>query len=301
MATQVTNGKAFKFAIAERIKKLLDCDLIESRAVRSARKAWQEIQKDSPEEAYKMQEAARESMLFLQSEDPRLEKAVRVSMQMDAEGKFGDARDILIECKDYPDHIGISSKNRHNAVKHSRLSDKIDFGEGWLQLPSSKNYFEEIAPVFQDLRNRQGQGQRFGDIPNKLDAVYVPILHAFKKEITRQQDKHGKIIAERMMRYLIGHYDFYKIVKKNGTVTVADYNLHGTLPNSKKWKIPTRIESIELKEKSKTTLTLILNRGWSLKFRIHNANSECEPSLKFDMQIEGWPQDTPNHGIKIYV
>ncbi len=307
MATQTTNGKAFKFAIAEQTKELLDCDLIESRAVSSARKAWQEIQREKPKEACKMKEAARKSMLSLQSVDLRLEKAVSVSMQMDAEGKFGDVRDILIKCSDCPNDIGISGKNRHNAIKHSRLSDKIDFVKEWFQLSGSKNYFEKIAPVFQDLRNQQGQGQLFRNIPNKQDAIYLPILRAFKEEIMRQQDDHGEIIAERMMHYLIGHYDFYKIVKKNGTVTVAAFNLHGTLPSCQKWKTPTRIESIEFKEKnktkekSKTTLVLAFNKGWSLEFRIHSASSGYEPSLKFDIQIEGRPEDTLKHEIKIRV
>ena len=47
--------------------------------------------------------------------------------------------------------IGISAKNNHRAVQHSRLSLNIDFGDKWLGVPCSSNYFEEIKPVFEML------------------------------------------------------------------------------------------------------------------------------------------------------
>ena len=34
---------------------------------------------------------------------------------------------------------------------------------------------------------------------------------------------------------------------------------------------------------------MYLNNGWQLSFRIHNAKTEVEPSLKFDIQFIGMP------------
>ena len=34
---------------------------------------------------------------------------------------------------------------------------------------------------------------------------------------------------------------------------------------------------------------MYLNNGWQLSFRIHNAEKEIKPSLKFDIQFIGTP------------
>ena len=34
---------------------------------------------------------------------------------------------------------------------------------------------------------------------------------------------------------------------------------------------------------------MYLNNGWQLSFRIHNASTKVEPSLKFDVQFIGMP------------
>jgi len=34
---------------------------------------------------------------------------------------------------------------------------------------------------------------------------------------------------------------------------------------------------------------MYLNNGWQLSFRIHNASTIVEPSLKFDVQLIGMP------------
>lgn len=44
-----------------------------------------------------------------------------------------------------------------------------------------------------------------------------------------------------------------------------------------------------MKPKSNNTLELYLNNGWQFSFRIHNASTLIEPSLKFDVQIMGMP------------
>ena len=53
--------------------------------------------------------------------------------------------------------------------------------------------------------------------------------------------------------------------------------------------LPTEIISLRFKPDSKSTAELYLNNGWSLSFRIHNASTIVEPSLKFDIQFLGVP------------
>ena len=42
---------------------------------------------------------------------------------------------------------------------------------------------------------------------------------------------------------------------------------------------------------SSTTAMMYMDAGWTIGFRIHNASSRVEPSLKFDVQLEEVPSD----------
>ena len=53
--------------------------------------------------------------------------------------------------------------------------------------------------------------------------------------------------------------------------------------------LPTRIVSLEYKPDSKNTLELYLDGSWQFSFRILNAPTKVESSLKFDIQIIGMP------------
>ena len=59
-------------------------------------------------------------------------------------------RDIVIQINGT--EIGISAKHNHQAVKHSRLSDKIDFGKEWGGHPVSSRYWKAVKPIFEDMR-----------------------------------------------------------------------------------------------------------------------------------------------------
>jgi hypothetical protein len=54
-------------------------------------------------------------------------------------------------------------------------------------------------------------------------------------------------------------------------------------------ELPTRIVSFDFKPGSNNTLELYMDGGWQFSFRIHNASSRVEASLKFDIQIVGMP------------
>ena len=82
-------------------------------------------------------------------------------------------------------------------------------------------------------------------------------------------------------------------------VNIQSTNINGTLKWGKKWKIPDRIEQIRRKANSQSTVLVSIAGGWQLSFRIHNASSKVEPSLKFDIQFVGLPHDVARHQIPI--
>ena len=85
---------------------------------------------------------------------------------------------------------------------------------------------------------------------------------------------------------------------------IHTFNMHDTLnkPSRNKIsaitvpivKLPTRLVAIEFKPSSDNTVEMYLNNGWQLSFRIHNASTRGEPSLKFDIQFIGMPTDILN-------
>lgn len=101
------------------------------------------------------------------------------------------------------------------------------------------------------------------------------------------------------MQYLIGTEDYYKVIKGNNKVEIQAYNIHGSLNQSfekikpkakiQKLKLPSRLIEVVFKKDSKTTLLVSLDEGWQISFRIHNASSRVEPSLKFDINLVSAP------------
>lgn len=141
--------------------------------------------------------------MILDDGDDELE----LKIQSDDKGKKGDVRDVLIIRQGIEGEIGLSVKHNYFAVKHSRISENLDFGNKWYGVDCSKQYWEDIKPIFK-------------------------------------------------------------------------------LPIS---TLPTRIVSLEYKPGSKNTLELYLNGDWQFSFRIHNASTKVETSLKFDIQIISMP------------
>ena len=101
--------------------------------------------KASEQDTFRLTASA--SINFLIDIEPRLSNGISdndiivLELVSDQAGQTGDVRDVLIIRSLQKWEIGISAKNNHRAVKHSRLSKKIDFGKKWLNVPCSNKYF----------------------------------------------------------------------------------------------------------------------------------------------------------------
>lgn len=229
------------------------------------------------------------------------EGSLVLSIQSDAKGKTGDVRDILVSREDVKWEIGFSLKHNHFAVKHSRLSSHLDFCNSWFGIPCTKEYWNDVRPIFDRLKILKDNKIKWNQMTDKAESVYIPILNAFRQEIIRQYSSHGSIVPIRMVEYLLGEFDFYKVisVESKRFTTIEPFNLKGTLnQESNKAKpvrlidqlvLPSKILAIEMKNKSNNTIEMYLDGGWSFSFRIHNASTMVEPSLKFDVQFLGLP------------
>lgn len=309
ISTQTINGKAFEYALlnefSERLKVLTSVTIIENDSFKTAFKCFLSF---NEKEQSHYQLVASFSVNFLLDIEPRLANGIdakdflQLEIVADKAGQSGDVRDVLAIRSLQKWEIGISAKNNHRAVKHSRLSNDIDFGQKWLGFPCSVNYFQQIEPIFTGLaklRTESKSTQKWETLGDYHTSVYVPVLNAFKSELLRLDNENPGIVAEKLVQYLIGNQDFYKVIKGKNKVEIQAYNLHGTLnlpfqnikPKAKmpRLKLPNRLIEVVYQDNSKTTLLVTLNEGWQISFRIHNASSRIEPSLKFDINLVSAP------------
>lgn len=298
-------GRAYEYAWIKTLYKAL-CEMrktkiVDNSSLHANEKAWMLMDEEMQQTFMISAEAAINEVLEM---EPRLSEndndELTLEFQKDGAGVKGDVRDIVIRRDDIEWEIGLSIKHNHDAVKHSRLSHKLDFGKEWFDIPCSNEYWGVVNPIFDMLKSEKENGSRWSEIVQKDENVYVPLLQAFMDEVNRAY-KEDKNMPEKMIEYLIGKEDYYKIVSHDSKrlTLIHTFNMHDTLNKSSKDKVseievpvvelPTRLIDIGFKPKSNNTVEMILDNGWQLSFRIHSASTKVEPSLKFDVQFISMP------------
>ncbi len=301
-------GKAYEYACVLALEKLVlpirEIEITKNDSLVIAKSRYENGISD--QERSDMLLSAKSGIEAIIEMEPRITEdgndKLIVSLQPDnVATKFGDIRDILIIRRKLSWEIGISVKHNHSALKHSRLSTNLDFGKVWVDVPCSRNYFNTIKPFFEKLKTLKSNGITWNSLANKELSIYIPILDAFKMELEKINNENSDI-AKKLVSYLIGSNgkDYYKLIHNNNhTTTIVPFNLYGTLNLSTEnmdpttiipeIELPTRIIDFSYKTNSQTTLILTLDNGWSISFRIHNASTIVEPSLKFDIQLQSQP------------
>ncbi|CAH9018797.1 hypothetical protein NURINAE_01139 [Candidatus Nitrosacidococcus sp. I8] len=270
---QMITGKSFEYALLiqlkEKLKEKISVKIIENSAFIIAKDCFNLIL-DSEKSEYLL--SASFAVNFLMDLEPRLSNDIdkndilQLEILTDYQGESGDVRDILIIRSVQKWEIGISAKNNHRAVKHSRLSSDIDFGEKWLGIKASKAYFDAVSPIFQYLkiqREESNRQKKWSELEDYHSLIYVPILSAFIDELKRLDRENPNEVARNLVLYLVGNKDFYKVIKSKNLVEIHAYNFHGTLSlpfrnkNPKyhipKIELPSKVLAIDFKKDSNTT------------------------------------------------
>lgn len=307
---QMIAGKSFEYALLvqfeEKLKDKTNLQVVRNTAFNIAKDCFDSVSSTVKSEFLL---SASFAVNFLIDLEPRLsndigkDDVLELEILSDHHGKSGDVRDVLAIRLLQKWEIGVSAKNNHKAVKHSRLSGEIDFGSKWLGIPNSKNYFKAIKPLFnslQELKEDSGSKKKWSDLGDYHSSIYLPVLTSFVKELKRLDKENPKKVAKNLVTYLVGNKDFYKVIKAKNLVEIHAYNLKGTLSlpfneiqpkyNISKVPLPTKITNIQFKKDSKNTIIVTMDNDWTLSFRIHNASSRIEPSLKFDITLKKSPK-----------
>lgn len=135
-SSQTANGKAFEYALLngflERLSTVTTVSVVESDPYKTARRCFISFNEED-QSHYRL--VASFAVNFLLDMEPRLSNGIndkdilQLEIVSDREGQSGDVRDVLAIRSSQNWEIGISAKNNHRAVKHSRLSNNINFGE----------------------------------------------------------------------------------------------------------------------------------------------------------------------------
>ena len=303
-------GRAYEYAwiktLYKALHKLRKTRIVENSSLEANERAWSVMNDDMKETFLTSADAAVDEVLEM---EPRMSEndgeELILEFQQDGKGKKGDVRDIVVRRNNIDWEIGLSIKHNHDAVKHSRLSHRLDFGKEWFDMPCSELYWESVEPIFDMLKEEQRKKTKWSEIYEKNKNVYIPLLQAFIDEIKRAY-AIDRTMPRKMIEYLIGNEDYYKIVSRDNKrlTLIHTFNMHGTLNKPSEMKIsaitvpvvelPTRLVALEFKPDSENTVEMYLDNGWQLSFRIHSAKRTVEPSLKFDVQFIGMPVSVLN-------
>lgn len=298
-------GRAYEYAWIETLYKALHqlrkTKIVDNSSLEANKRAWTVMSEDMQYLFEVSADAAVETVLEL---EPRMIEddgdVLTLEFQKDGAGTKGDVRDIVIKRDDIEWEVGLSIKHNHEAVKHSRLSHGLDFGKEWFNIPCSDDYWSAVKPIFDRLKAEKKKGTKWPEIGDKETGVYIPLLNAFMDEVKRAYASDSSM-PRKMVEYLIGVEDYYKVVSMDNKrlTMIHTFNIHDTLNKPSKVKVsaitvpvidlPTELVAIKFKSGSNKTVEMYLNNGWQLSFRIHNASSKVEPSLKFDVQFIGMP------------
>jgi len=295
MSTQTDNGRAFEWAVGAALKNSTGFNIDMNSFAINAQSAFNDIATKKQQTFEKAARLAVEHILNKENDFIRSGSNGIITFNSDKAGASGDVRDVLLAINGKV--LGISCKNNHEALKHSRLSGTVDFIKKWGIDPSgcSSDYWNDARPLFNELKKIKtdsGGTTLWAEIDDKPTRFYWPILDAWADELKRVCNispvKQAEL-CKAIIAYLVGKHDFYKVICEGSErVQIQAWNFNKTLA-TRNTKYPDCINAINNKNGGQYSKTLVFNHGYSINFRIHSASSRVEPSLKFDINAIGLP------------
>lgn len=183
-------GRAYEYAwintLYNALHEIRNTRIVNNSSLDANKRAWM-VMSDEMQEMFEISaDFAVDTILELEplmSENDGDE--LLLEFQQDGAGTRGDVRDIVVKRNDIHWEIGLSIKHNHEAVKHSRLSHGLDFGNEWFGIPCSKEYWNAVKPIFDRLKSEKAKGRKWSEIDDKEGTVYIPLLQAFIDEVHR--------------------------------------------------------------------------------------------------------------------
>ena len=292
--SQVDNGKAFEYTVAQALSKALDVPIIDSPEFQNTKSSYEKVIAKLQERFPLAASLAVQHIIEKESKNLESNYPQGIWVASDSLGQKGDVRDVVVKCKGT--EIGISCKTNHDDFKHSRLSGTANFVKKWGLDPAgcSEEYWNRIKPLFHELkqiRNESGAKALWRDQEDVPTRFYWKVLDAFEAELIRltaHDAPSAEEVTKNLITYIIGNHDFYKVISRPDQVEIQGFNLNGTLAVPKT-RYPEHVIGIDRLDGGQYSKTVRFNRGFTFNFRIHSASSRVEPSLKFAVSAISLP------------
>jgi len=308
-AVQTKNGKSFEYACLDSLYRALsptqDVNIEETSQLEMARNSFLATSTGIRSKLVMAADAATRVVLNLepQLEHPDANTPLFLSLQTDDQREESDVRDVVCMRKQNNWEIGLSCKNNHRDAKHNRLSATIDFAEEWFGIACSREYFDTVTPVFEELgamREKSSGRALWSSIDNKSDRFYAPILRAFMDELHRLDRENPLVVPKGLIRSLVGSTDCYKVITDNtrSTTWIEAINIDGTLGRPANGvsnssvpcqKMPTQIVSMDFRVNSNKHVEIAFDEGWSISAMMRCISTRITPALMLVLSFESFP------------
>ncbi|MFN8656475.1 MAG: HaeIII family restriction endonuclease [Candidatus Obscuribacterales bacterium] len=300
MSKQNESGRAFEFAVLsallQKCEKSVNVALSETKALLQAKLAFEGAEPGKKLELQLAATAGIDTFCLLEPRvlDPTLPDPVILSLQEDTMGQKGDPRDVVVQRGEWM--VGLSAKHESPWIKSPRLSNLASFGKNWLGVECTDEYKTEVTNAFAAIDAYKGTN--WNELPPGVkNEVYDGVLSAFCAELLRLQGLHADIIPQKLMQFLLGNHDYYRLSRLGSTTQLQPFNIYGTLAKKvgarhpitpiKQLPLPTRFLTIE--RASWDTMRIFFDGGWQIAMRAHNKDREIKQSLAFETSILGQP------------
>ncbi len=306
-------GKAFEYAVLSCLKESLDegganATVDVSNAFKKARDSFEGMSETAKADYISAAACGIEMIKLLEPCLNAQNETFKLQIQADARGQEGDVRDVVCIRGDAAWEIGFSCKHNHEALKHPRVTNDMDFGSDWVGVPCSSEFKRAVSAALAPVEEWAENGDSWCQHDDVHELVYLPIIQAFVSEIQRLCDLDPSIPGK-LLGYFFGIEDFYKIIANDrrskgmpGATKVMAFNLGGTLGTAcgsvksirpvRRLKMPSKLFDIRIKDGTKTTLVMTFDENWVISMRLHNADKKVKRTgLKWDVQLKGMPSD----------
>ena len=294
MSKRQTNGRGLEHAFALAVKRCLGTEVFgDVKALR--KRAYADLDPGLQEVFSKDAVSLLGHVLQLEG-IPQGERGWSARFLDDSCAREGDVRDIVISKGDR--EVGISCKSNHKAFKHSRISPKSSLRVAWRLSPLSASdlrYVRELGRLFADLESQPFD--RWSDLSARRKQVFCDAcISAFHKEIRHLVPEEGESkISRGLVRYFLGSKGYYKCVvsERESFLQAFCFGRSAVARIS----LPRRLVALDFPPGRHGVLHIHFDRGFSFSLRLHNASSNYERSLKFDIQALALPQSLYTHHL----
>ncbi len=291
---QTTNGRGLEHAFGLAVKRCLGIEVIGD--VKALRKSAYAYLDPGLQEVFSKDAVSLLGHILQLEGIPQGERGWSARFLDDSCARQGDVRDIVISKGDR--EVGISCKSNHKAFKHSRISPKSSLRVAWRLSPFSASdlrYVRELGRLFDDLEAQPFD--RWPDLSARRKQVFCDAcIVAFTREIRHLVNEEGESkISRGLVAYFLGSKGYYKcVVSERGSFLQAFCFGRSAVARI---SLPKRLVALDFPPGRHGVLHMHFDRGFSFSLRLHNASSDYERSLKFDIQALALPQSLYTHHL----